>query len=50
LQEYPENGWSLLGLQQSLVAQGETDQANAVKTRFDKAWASADVMLAGSKF
>ncbi|MGH7599446.1 MAG: tetratricopeptide repeat protein, partial [bacterium] len=50
LQKYPENGWSLSGLQQSLVAQGKTNQANAVKTRFDKAWASADAALEGSRF
>jgi tetratricopeptide (TPR) repeat protein len=50
LQKYPENGWSLSGLQQSLVAQGKPDQANAVKARFDKAWASADVTLEGGRF
>jgi hypothetical protein len=50
LQKYPENGWSLSGLQQSLLVQGKSDQANAVKTRFAKAWASADVMLEGSRF
>lgn len=50
LQKYPENGWSLSGLQQSLVAQGKSDQTIVVKTRFDKAWASADVTLEGSRF
>jgi tetratricopeptide (TPR) repeat protein len=50
LEKYPENGWSLSGLQQSLAAQGKSEEAKAVQARFEKAWASADVTLAGSRF
>jgi hypothetical protein len=50
LEKYPENGWSLSGLQQSLVAQGKSEEAKAMKARFEKAWASSDVTLEGSRF
>ncbi len=43
LRKNPENGWSLLGLTKALEAQGKQDQAQQIKTRFDKAWARADV-------
>ncbi|MGD9719834.1 MAG: hypothetical protein AB7O59_01295 [Pirellulales bacterium] len=45
LQKYPENGWSLWGLEQSLRAQNRTAEAGAVHERFAKAWPSADVDL-----
>lgn len=47
---YPENGWSLIGLQKSLAAQGKSDEANVVQARFEQAWAHADVTLAASRF
>lgn len=47
---YPENGWSLYGLAQSLQAQGKTEQAKAVRARFEKAWQYADVAIATSRF
>ncbi len=50
LRRHPENGWSLLGLAQSLEAQGKADEAGAVRQRFDQAWAAADVTLNGSRF
>jgi tetratricopeptide (TPR) repeat protein len=50
LKKYPENGWSLFGLQQSLIAQGKKSEAEAVKKRLAQAWAEADVMLAASRF
>ena len=40
----PENGWSLRGLSQSLLAQKKTQDAKAVEARFKKAWEKADVM------
>lgn len=40
----PENGWSLNGLAQSLRAQKQTREAEAVDARFKKAWSKADVM------
>lgn len=48
LENYPENGWSLLGLSQSLEAQDKASEA--VKQRFKKAWAEADVELSQSRF
>ena len=37
------NGWGLIGLQQSLAAQGKTDEAEALATPLTKAWWRADV-------
>jgi tetratricopeptide (TPR) repeat protein len=47
---YPENGWSLFGLQQALRAQGRGADADALQTRFDAAWQHADVTLTASRF
>ena len=44
-----ENGWSLFGLVRSLEMQGKTSEASAVRARFDKAWARADVRLTSSR-
>jgi tetratricopeptide (TPR) repeat protein len=38
-----ENGWALIGSEQALRAQSKAKEADAVKARKDKAWASADV-------
>jgi tetratricopeptide (TPR) repeat protein len=43
----PENGWSLHGLAQSLKAQNRPKAAAKVEARFEKAWKTADVKLAG---
>jgi tetratricopeptide (TPR) repeat protein len=43
LKIYPENGWSLYGLAQSLQAQGKTKEARSIQTRFQTAWKHADV-------
>ena len=40
LEQWPENGWSLLGLKQALEAQGKTPDAAAAQQRFEKAWLS----------
>jgi tetratricopeptide (TPR) repeat protein len=50
LNHYPENGWSLYGLHQSLVAQGKTEAAADAKRRGEIAWARADVTLSASRF
>jgi len=50
LNRHPENGWSLFGLARSLELQGKTDEASRVRTRFDKAWADADIKLSSSCF
>jgi len=45
---YPENGWSLFGLAQSLRAQGKPSDAE--QSRYEKAWAAADVKLEKPRF
>jgi tetratricopeptide (TPR) repeat protein len=49
LARFPDNGWSLYGLAESLRAQGEPEAARAVQARFDEAWQWADVMLTSSR-
>jgi tetratricopeptide (TPR) repeat protein len=49
LDRFPENGWSLFGLWQSLDALGRLDEAALVRARFDTAWARADVSLTSSR-
>ncbi|MEM9004905.1 MAG: tetratricopeptide repeat protein [Cyanobacteria bacterium P01_F01_bin.86] len=46
LDAYPENGWSLYGLAQSLQAQGKTVAASEMESRFENAWQYADFPLA----
>ncbi|MBT8305872.1 MAG: hypothetical protein KJN85_02950, partial [Maribacter sp.] len=43
-----QNGWSLMGLHNSLKAQGKMQEANAIKEEFDKAWEHADITIANS--
>ena len=50
LKWYPENGWGLFGLLQSLKVQRKDADAAEVSDRFEKAWAHADVTLAASRF
>ena len=50
LLHYPENGWSLHGLERALTLQGKTDEARAVGERFARAWARADVELERASF
>ncbi len=49
LRQYPKNGWSLLGLAQSLRAQGEEAKADWAQRGFEAAWARADIELAQSR-
>ncbi len=49
LRQYPKNGWSLLGLTQSLEAQGDSAKANWAQKGFESAWARADVVLTRSR-
>src|SRR5262245_13358478 len=49
LRRFPENGWSLFGLSHSLAAQGRNEDAHAVRARFEKAWARADITLSSSR-
>ena len=50
LRRNPGNGWSLLGLSQSLTAQGKTAEATQVDAAFRKAWERADVVITASRF
>ena len=45
-----ENGWSLFGLYQSHLMQGNSQQAQEMQQRFHQAWAEADVTLTSSRF
>ena len=47
LKAYPENGWGLTGLLQSMLAQGTSSakEIAAVRNRLSKSWAHADVPL-----
>jgi tetratricopeptide (TPR) repeat protein len=50
LEVFPQNGWSLFGLRQSLEAQGRNEEASAVDARFQESWKLADLTLAASRF
>lgn len=49
LRVHPSNGWALLGLEQSLRAQGRTGEAEAAAREFARVWERADVWLTGSR-
>ena len=48
LEIFPENGWSLYGLQKSLEMQDKNGDAAEVEQRFKEAW--ADIELTASRF
>ncbi|HSQ00103.1 MAG TPA: hypothetical protein VL049_23000, partial [Candidatus Dormibacteraeota bacterium] len=50
LRRNPNNGWSLLGLAQSLRAEGDQKGAAQAEAQFRAAWQRADVQLATAKF
>jgi len=50
LRRNPKNAYSLFGLEQSLKAQGKTDDAVVINERFKRAWKDADVGLKSSRF
>ncbi|WP_194768821.1 tetratricopeptide repeat protein [Tamlana sp. I1] len=43
-----QNGWSLMGLYNSLIAQDKTIEAQSIKTEFDEAWKDADITIVNS--
>lgn len=43
LAHWPENAWSLLGLENALAAQGKSREAELIKPRREKAWARATI-------
>ena len=48
LARWPDNGWSLHGLADCLDLQGDTAGAADARSRFEKAWAQADVQIGSS--
>jgi tetratricopeptide (TPR) repeat protein len=50
LERFPENVWSLRGLEKSLRAQSKVADADATLQRFRKASAKSDIKLTSSKF
>ncbi|WP_346819790.1 tetratricopeptide repeat protein [Rapidithrix thailandica] len=42
------NGWSLIGLHNSLKAQGKNPEAKETKKQFDKSWELSDMMITSS--
>ncbi len=40
-----QNGWSLMGLYQTLKAQGKLEEAKTIKSEFDSAWQHADIEI-----
>jgi tetratricopeptide (TPR) repeat protein len=50
LEQHPDNGWSYLGLEKALRAQGRTAEADAAKADFERAWERADIMITSSRF
>lgn len=49
LRRNPDNGWSLKGLEQALIAQGRDVDAEAIAERRRRAWAHADFELASTR-
>ena len=45
LKRFPDNGWSLKGLERALRAQGRNTEADDAAARFRKVWSTADVSL-----
>ena len=50
LRDHPQSGWALFGLEQSLRAQGKTDEAGNVRQAFQQVWSDADVTLTTARF
>lgn len=49
LEDRPNNGWSLFGLERALRVQGRTTDADRARASFQGAWARADVWLRASR-
>ena len=50
LARYPNNGWALHGLAESLEGLGRKEAAAAAQARFERAWADSDTVIPGSCF
>ena len=49
MKKFPDNGWSLSGLQASLEKQGRAADAAAVKARLEQQWKMSDIQVAGGR-
>ena len=49
LRKFPDNGWSLSGLQAALERQSRTADAQAVKARFAEQWKQADIQIVAGR-
>jgi tetratricopeptide (TPR) repeat protein len=49
LAKFPDNGWSLSGLQASLEKQGKMTEASTVNARFAEQWKQSDVQIAAGR-
>ncbi len=49
LVKFPDNGWSLSGLQASLERQGRPSDATDVQSRLERAWRAADTSVAAAR-
>jgi tetratricopeptide (TPR) repeat protein len=49
MRKFPNNGWSLSGLEASLERQGRKNEAVEVKMRLDQAWRAADTKLVAAR-
>jgi tetratricopeptide (TPR) repeat protein len=49
LGKFPDNGWSLSGLIESLQKQGRRAEAEALKPRLTEQWQRADIQIAGGR-
>lgn len=50
LSQYPNNGWSLIGLAKSLEAQGKAAEAQTIQQQLSEAWQNADITTTTSRF
>ncbi|RFS21887.1 hypothetical protein DVR12_14645 [Chitinophaga silvatica] len=48
LKNWRRNGWALIGLHNSLIAQKKDSEAKVAKADFDKAWQFADIQIVSS--
>ena len=48
LEYYPNNGWALMGLYQSLKGMNKMEEAKKVKEKFDVVWSKSDIQIKSS--
>ncbi|OJA04240.1 hypothetical protein QHL1GM_01850 [Halomonas sp. QHL1] len=49
LEEYPNNGWALFGLAESLRTQGDQEAAEEIAVQFEEVWQHADEQLTAGR-